>query len=145
MRASSAYPPPPDGSPLPANQVPTLNVRPTRVAGQRGEPTVPSGSDPEDEENSGSDKDGWYRRRNRHPRVSGYRSERSRAGREGVKYTPQTERSKPIGKCPTFSGSDSVTGFFHIFEMWCDSARYNDSERVTALCTAMTGDARDFI
>ena len=65
--ASSAYALPPNGSPLLANQVPTLNVCPKRVASHSGNPTEPSDSDPEDKENSGSDEDEWGRCRSRYP------------------------------------------------------------------------------
>lgn len=33
----------------------------------------------------------------------------------------------------------------HVFELYCNSARYNDADRLTAFVTSLSGDARDFI
>ena len=86
------------------------------------------------------------RRRERDAQYEGSEDDHSLARSERSRPRDrQPQRGKPIGKCPVFNGNDSVAGFFHIFERWCNSGSYSEDERTTALCTALAGDARDFI
>ena len=55
------------------------------------------------------------------------------------------EDRKPLGKCPIYEGKDNIRGFFCFFDRWCASGNLSDDDCLTALCSAVHGDARDHL
>ena len=47
---------------------------------------------------------------------------------QGLPAAPQ--RFKPFGKPPTYAGSDSIVGFFRMFECWCGAGVLTDRDMV---------------
>ena len=58
--------------------------------------------------------------------------------------TNRVER-KPLGKAPVYDGSGNIKGFFRFFDRWCTSGNLSDKDSLTALCSAVRGEARDHL
>ena len=52
---------------------------------------------------------------------------------------------KPLGKAPVYDGTGNIKGFFRFFDRWCASGNLSDDDSLTALCSAVRGDARDHL
>ena len=61
------------------------------------------------------------------------------------RHTSAREDRKPLGKCPIYDGKDNIRGFFRFFDLWCKSGNLSDEDCLTALCSAVRGDARDHL
>ena len=59
--------------------------------------------------------------------------------------TTQRKDRKPLGKCPVYEGKDNIQGFFIFFNHWCQSGNLSSEDCLTALCSAVRGDARDHL
>ena len=55
------------------------------------------------------------------------------------------EERKPLGKAPVYDGSGNIKDFFHFFKRWCASGNPSDEDSLTALCSAIRGEARDHL
>ena len=55
------------------------------------------------------------------------------------------EEWKPLGKAPVYDGTGNIKGFLRFFDRWCVSGNLSDEDSLTALCSAIQGEAHDHL
>ena len=62
-------------------------------------------------------------------------------------YRTPTNREewKLLDKSPVYNGTGNIKGFFSFFDRWCASGNLSDDDSLTALCSAIRGEAWDHL